>query len=329
MSKMMLGDRIFVAGHQGLVGSALLKRLREKEYSNILTQTRSELDLRNKNQVEEFFQKFQPEIVFIAAAKVGGILANNTYRADFIYENLEIQNNLIYLAHCYNVKRLVFLGSSCIYPSKIVRPIKESDLLTGPLERTNRPYAIAKIAGLELVHAIRTQHKKDFFSVMPTNLYGPKDNFHPENSHVLPGLIRRFHEAKKNNQPEVVVWGSGTPRREFLYSEDCADAIIFLAEKLAEDFFDSSGAGEESYSHINIGTGVDISILNLANLIKKVINFPGEIVFDLSKPDGTERKVLDVSMLQKMGWRYSVELESGISLAYEHFLHELAGKFDV
>ncbi len=312
-------DRVFVAGHRGLVGQALVKKLREKGYENILTRSREELDLLDQKAVEAFFAKEKPDVVFLAAAKVGGIFANNTYRADFIYQNLQIQNHVIYSAHLFGVRRLVFLGSSCIYPRNAPQPMKESDLLTGELEITNRPYAIAKIAGLELVHAIRMQHGKDFFSVMPTNLYGPGDNFHPENSHVLPALIRRFHEAKVSNAKEVVIWGTGTPKREFMYSEDCADAIVFLAENIKKDFFESSALGKSIYSHINVGSGQEVTIRELAEIIMKFVDFQGALHFDTSKLDGSMRKLLNISLLQDLGWKGKDSLLEGVRKTCEYY----------
>ena len=316
---MTSSDRVFVAGHRGLVGQALVKKLREKGYENIITRSREELDLLDQRAVEAFFAKEKPDVVFLAAAKVGGIFANNTYRADFIYQNLQIQNHVVYSAHLFGVRRLVFLGSSCIYPRNAPQPMKESDLLTGELEITNRPYAIAKIAGLELVHSIRTQHGKDFFSVMPTNLYGPGDNFHPENSHVLPALIRRFHEAKALNAKEVVIWGTGTPKREFMYSEDCADAIVFLAENVQKGFFESSALGKSMYSHVNVGSGQEVTIRELAELIQHSVGFTGNVCFDPSKLDGTPRKLLDVSLLKSIGWVSGTKISCGIKETYESF----------
>lgn len=300
-------SKIYVAGHKGLVGSAIVRKLKEKGYTNIIGRSHSELHLTNSTDVEEFFKTEKPEYVFLAAAKVGGILANSTYPADFIYENLEIQNNVIGMAYKYNVKKLMFLGSSCIYPKMCPQPIKEEYLLSGYLEETNEAYALAKISGLKMCQYFNKQYGTNYISVMPTNLYGPYDNFHPENSHVMPALIRRFHEAKENNAPEVVVWGSGTPLREFLYSEDMADACIYLMETYeGNDFF-------------NIGTGKEISIRGLAEMVKEVVGYEGELVFDASKPDGTPRKLLDVSRLEKAGWTYKTELRDGIERAYEWF----------
>jgi GDP-L-fucose synthase len=307
VKKVKKDSKIYVAGHRGLVGSAIVRKLKEKGYTNIIGKTHSELNLRNSVEVEKFFKTEKPKYVFLAAAKVGGILANSTYPADFIYENLQIQNNVIGMAHKYNVKKLMFLGSSCIYPKMCPQPIKEEYLLSGYLEETNEAYALAKISGLKMCEFFNKQYGTNYISVMPTNLYGPYDNFHPENSHVMPALIRRFHEAKENNAPEVVVWGSGTPLREFLYSEDMADACIYLMETYeGNDFF-------------NIGTGKEITIRGLAELVKEVVEYEGKLVFDASKPDGTPRKLLDVSRLEAAGWTYKTELRDGIEKAYKWF----------
>ena len=301
-------SKIYVAGHRGLVGSAIVRGLKEKGYTNIIGKTHKELDLMDSVAVENFFKEEKPEYVFLAAAKVGGIYANSTYPADFIFENLQIQNNVIGNAYKYGVKKLMFLGSSCIYPKMCPQPIKEEYLLSGYLEETNEAYALAKISGLKMCQYFNKQYGTNFISVMPTNLYGPYDNFSGVNSHVMPALIRRFHEAKINNTPEVVVWGSGTPLREFLYSEDMADACIYLMETYeGNDFF-------------NIGTGKEITIKGLAELIKEVVGYEGEIVWDAEKPDGTPRKLLDVSRLEKAGWRYKMELEDGVKEAYKWFL---------
>lgn len=301
-------SKIYVAGHRGLVGSAIVRGLEAKGFINIIKRTHSELDLTNSAEVEELFKTEKPEYVFLAAAKVGGIFANFTYPADFIYENLQIQNNVIKMAHKYEVKKLMFLGSSCIYPKMCPQPIKEEYLLSGYLEETNEAYALAKISGLKMCQFFNKQYGTNYISVMPTNLYGPYDNFHPENSHVMPALIRRFHEAKENNDPEVVVWGSGTPLREFLYSEDMADACIYLMEIYkGNDFF-------------NIGTGKEITIRGLAEMVKEVVGYEGELVFDASKPDGTLRKLLDVSRLEEAGWKYKIELRDGIEKAYKWFV---------
>ncbi len=300
-------DKIYVAGHRGMVGSAILKRLQEEGFKNTVTRTSKELDLRDQHAVADFFQVEKPQYVFLAAAKVGGIVANNTYRADFLYENLAIQNNVIHQSYIQGVKKLMFLGSSCIYPKMAPQPLKEDYLLTGTLEPTNEPYAIAKIAGIKMCEAYRAQYGCNFISVMPTNLYGYNDNYHPENSHVLPALIRRFHEAQQNNIPEVSIWGSGSPRREFLFSSDLANACVFLMQSYDETQF------------INIGTGEDISIKDLALLVQKIIGYSGNISFDRSKPDGTPRKLMDVSKLHRLGWRHKIPLEEGIKLAYEDF----------
>lgn len=301
-------SKIYVAGHRGLVGSAIVRELKKKGYTNIIGKTHKELDLMDSTAVENFFKEEKPEYVFLAAAKVGGIYANSTYPADFIYENLQIQNNVIGNAHKYGVKKLMFLGSSCIYPKMCPQPIKEEYLLSGYLEETNEAYALAKISGLKMCQYFNKQYNTNFISVMPTNLYGPYDNFHPENSHVMPALIRRFHEAKVSEAKEVVVWGSGKPLREFLYSEDMADACIYLMENYeGNDFF-------------NIGTGKELSIKALAELIKEVVGFQGEIVWDSSKPDGTPRKLLDVSRLEGQGWKYKMELKDGVKEAYKWYL---------
>lgn len=305
-------SKIYVAGHRGLVGSAIVRGLKAKGYTNIIGRTHKELDLMNNVAVEEFFKTEKPEYVFLAAAKVGGIYANATYPADFIFQNLQIQQNVIGNAFKYNVKKLMFLGSSCIYPKMCPQPIKEEYLLSGYLEETNEGYALAKISGLKMCQFFNKQYGTNYISVMPTNLYGPYDNFSGINSHVMPALIRRFHEAKVNNAPEVVVWGSGTPLREFLYSEDMADACIYLMETYeGNDFF-------------NIGTGKEITIKGLAELIKEVVGYEGKIVWDSTKPDGTPRKLLDVSKLEKAGWKYKMELKDGVKEAYKWFLENCA-----
>ena len=301
-------SKIYVAGHRGMVGSAILRKLEHEGFTNLLTRTSSELDLRNQQSVIDFFEAEKPEYVFLAAAKVGGIVANNTYRADFLYDNLVIQNNIIHNSYLSGVKKLLFLGSSCIYPKMAPQPLKEEYLLTGLLEPTNEPYAIAKIAGIKLCDAYRDQYNCDFISVMPTNLYGYNDNYHPENSHVLPALIRKFHEAKTNGSKEVVVWGSGSPMREFLFADDLADACFYLMQNYSEP------------NLINIGTGEDITIKDLALMIKEIVGFEGDLVFDSSKPDGTPRKLMDVSKLHSHGWKHSIELREGVSMAYADFL---------
>jgi GDP-L-fucose synthase len=308
---MELKAKIYVAGHRGLVGSAIMRRLQAGGYANIVTRTHAEVDLTEQRVVNEFFEKEKPEYVFLAAAKVGGIHANNTYRADFIYQNLMIESNIIHASYRHGVKKLMFLGSSCIYPKHAPQPMKEEHLLTGLLEPTNEPYAIAKIAGIKMCDAYNRQHGTNFMSVMPTNLYGLGDNYDLQNSHVLPALIRKMHEAKVHGTREVVVWGSGAPKREFLYSEDLADACVFLMEK-----FDVSDVGEFA----NVGTGKEITIRELAELVAEIVGFRGKLVFDTSRPDGTPRKLLDVSRLQALGWQPKTGFHEGIALAYADFL---------
>ena len=303
--------KIYVAGHRGMVGSAIFRKLKAEGYTNLVIRNSQELDLRNQQAVADFFAAEKPDYVFLAAAKVGGIVANNTYRADFLYENLAIQNNVIHQAYLQGAKKLLFLGSSCIYPKLAPQPLKEDYLLTGLLEPTNEPYAIAKIAGIKLCDAYRDQYGCNFISVMPTNLYGYNDNYHPENSHVLPALIRKFHEAKTSGAASVTVWGTGSPLREFLFADDLADACYFLMQEYNE-------AGL-----VNIGTGLDLSIKDLALLIKEVVGFTGDLVFDTSKPDGTPRKLLDVSKLHKLGWKHRIALQDGLALAYQDFLKKL------
>ena len=292
--------KIYVAGHRGMVGSAILRALHKRGFENIIFRKSNELDLRNQAQVNEFFKKEKPHYVFLAAAKVGGILANNTYRADFLYENLMIQNNVIHSAYLSGVKKLMFLGSSCIYPKLAPQPLKEEYLLTGLLEPTNEPYAIAKIAGIKMCDAYRAQYGCNFISVMPTNLYGPNDNYDLQNSHVLPALIRKFVVAKKNNAPSVSLWGTGKPLREFLHADDLADACLFLMNNFNEEGL------------VNIGTGEDLSILELAQLVQKTVGYEGHIELDATKPDGTPRKLMDVSKLHGMGWKHQISLEEGI-----------------
>jgi len=300
-------SRIFVAGHLGLVGSAIVRRLRAAGYENVLTRTRAELDLLDQHAVQKFLFQVKPEFIFMAAAKVGGIQANDRFRADFIYDNIQIQNNIIHGAHAAGVQRLMFLGSSCIYPRDCQQPIKESYLLTGPLEQTNEPYAIAKIAGIKMCESFNAQYRRQYVSVMPTNLYGPNDTYDLSNSHVLPALIRKAHEAKLRGDSRYVVWGSGTPKREFLYVDDLADACVFLMESNYDGPF------------VNIGTGVDVSIRELAETVMSVVGFKGEIVFDTSKPDGTPRKLLDVSRMLDLGWKARTPLEGGIKLTYDDY----------
>ncbi|SMC23216.1 GDP-L-fucose synthase [Clostridium acidisoli DSM 12555] len=301
------GSKIYVAGHRGLVGSAIVRNLKEKGYINIVGKTHSELDLKNQADVRKFFEEEKPEYVFLAAAKVGGINANNTAPADFIYENLEIQNNVIKAAFDFKVKKLLFLGSSCIYPKMCPQPIKEEYLLSGYLEPTNEAYALAKIAGLKMCQFFKRQYGANFISCMPTNLYGPNDNFDLNSSHVMPALIRKFHEAKVNNEPYVEVWGTGKPLREFLHVDDMADGCVFLMENYN---------GEE---HVNIGTGREVTIKKLAEIIKEVVDFEGELRFNTEKPDGTPRKLLDVSKLEELGWKYKIELRNGIIDSYIWF----------
>jgi len=305
---MNLNSRIYIAGHRGMAGSAIKRNLEEKGYNNLLLRTSAELDLRNQDDVNRFFETERPEYVFLAAAKVGGIIANDTYRADFIYENLVIETNIIHAAYKNNVKKLQFLGSSCIYPKMAPQPLKEEYLLTGLLEHTNEPYAIAKIAGIKLCEAYRDQYNCDFISVMPTNLYGINDNYHPQNAHVLPALIRRFHEARENNVDAVTVWGSGNPKREFLFADDLADACVYLMNNYSGRQF------------VNVGTGEDLSIKELALLIKDIVGFKGEVKFDASKPDGTPRKLMDVSAIHSLGWKHTTELKEGVIKAYRDFL---------
>ena len=296
---------IYIAGHRGMVGSALRRKLENEGFTNFITRTSRELDLRNQAGVNEFFATEKPDYVFLAAAKVGGILANNTYRGEFIYDNLMIQNNVIHAAHINGVKKLMFLGSSCIYPKLAPQPLREDYLLTGPLEPTNEPYAIAKIAGIKLCDAYRAQYGSDFISVMPTNLYGPNDNYDLEKSHVLPALMRKFIEAKRENKPGVVMWGTGSPKREFLHVDDLADACYFLMQNYSEEGL------------VNIGTGVDVSILELAELIKKTVGYQGAIEHDLSKPDGTPRKLMTIEKLKGLGWAPKITLEEGVKMVYE------------
>ncbi|AFD09156.1 GDP-L-fucose synthase [Solitalea canadensis] len=301
-------SKIYVAGHRGMVGSAIYRKLQKEGYLNLITRTSSALDLRDSVAVAAFFKEEKPEFVFLAAAKVGGIVANNTYRADFIYENLCIQNNVIHQSYLNGVEKLMFLGSSCIYPKLAPQPLKEEYLLTGLLESTNEPYAIAKIAGIKMCEAYRAQYGCNFISVMPTNLYGPNDNYDLEKSHVLPALIRKFHEAKKNKQPEVEIWGTGSPKREFLFADDLADACYYLMQNY------------DGVDFLNIGTGHDLSIKELALLVKDIVGYEGELTFNTSKPDGTPRKLMDVSKLHSLGWKHTIELPEGIKLAYQDFL---------
>lgn len=299
--------KIYVAGHRGMVGSAIVRKLQKEGFNNLLLRTSAELDLRNQQAVQDFMQHEKPDYVFLAAAKVGGILANNTYRAEFIYDNIMIQSNIIHASYLNGVKKLMFLGSSCIYPKLAPQPLKEDYLLTGELEATNEPYAIAKIAGIKMCDSYRSQYGCNFISVMPTNLYGPNDNYSLETSHVLPALIRKFHEAKLKNEPAVTMWGTGQPRREFLHADDLADACYFLMQNYNEPGF------------VNIGTGEDITIKDLALLIKDVVDYKGTIEHDLSKPDGTPRKLMDVQKLNNMGWKARIDLHEGIEKVYQEF----------
>lgn len=316
-------SKIYIAGHRGLVGSAIVKNLISKGYANLVYKTHDTLDLTNQEAVENFFEREKPEYVILAAAKVGGIIANNTYRADFIYENLQIQNNVIHQSYMHDVKKLLFLGSTCIYPKDCPQPMKEEYLLTNTLEYTNEPYAIAKIAGIKMCESYNLQYGTNFISVMPTNLYGINDNFDLETSHVLPALLRKIHEAKINNEPEVEIWGSGKPRREFMYSDDMADACVFLLEN--KDFQDTYSEDNQEIrnTHMNIGTGVDIGIEGLAEIIKKVVGYEGSFYFNTSKPDGTMVKLTDPSKLHSLGWKYTVELEEGIAKVYAWYLESL------
>lgn len=301
-------SKIYIAGHGGLVGSAILRKLVADGHSNIITKTREELDLLNQQAVADFFESEKPEYVFLAAAKVGGILANKQFPAEFIYENLQIQNNIVRNAHKHEVKKLLFLGSSCIYPKLAPQPIKEEHLLTSELEPTNRAYAVAKIAGITLCQSYNEQYGTNYISLMPTNLYGPGDNFDLETSHVLPALLRKFHDAKVQKNPTVEIWGTGAPKREFLHVEDLADASIFLIKNYDETDI------------VNVGTGEDVAIKELANIIKEVVGYDGDLVWDTSKPDGTPRKLLDVSKLRNHGWKHSIELKDGIQKTYEWYL---------
>ena len=310
-------DRIFVAGHGGMVGSAIVRKLRESGYTNLITRTRTELDLVQQVAVRKFFESERVDQVYLAAAKVGGILANDTYPAEFIYQNLMIEANIIHEAWHAGVKRLLFLGSSCIYPRLAPQPMAESMLLTGVLEATNEPYAIAKIAGIKLCESYNRQYDTDYRSVMPTNLYGPGDNYHSENSHVIPGLLRRFHEAKQSAAPEVLIWGTGAPMREFLYVDDMAEACLHVMELSSEAY---SRITQPMLSHVNIGTGEDLSIRDLATMIRDIVGYQGRISFDTSKPDGTPRKLMDVGRLHSLGWRAKIGLREGLALAYADFL---------
>ena len=314
---MNLNDKIYIAGHRGLVGSAIVRQLEERGFTNLLMRTHKELDLTSQTQVQDFFRQERPDYVILAAAKVGGIYANNNYPADFIYQNIMIEANIINSAYESKVKRLLFLGSTCIYPKEVKQPMREDVLLTGELEPTNEPYALAKITGIKLCESYNRQHGTDFRSVMPTNLYGINDNFHLENSHVIPALMRRFHEAKVNNDAEVVVWGTGNAMREFLYVDDMATASLFVLE-LDEEVYQSNT--KPMLSHINVGTGKDITIKKMAETMKDVVGFKGKITFDKTKPDGAPRKLIDVTRLENMGWKYSMDLKEGLEKTYRWFL---------
>ena len=312
---MTKSDKIYVAGHRGLVGSAIIRKLEKEGYGNIITRTHRELDLTRQKDVEDFFNENKPEYVFLAAARVGGILANSTYKADFIYDNVMIASNVIYASYKYGVKKLLNLGSSCIFPKHAPQPMKEEYLLTGPLETTNEPYAIAKITAIKMCRYFNEQYGTNFISVMPANLYGPNDNFDLETSHVLPALIRKIHEAKINDKPGVEIWGTGKPRREFLYVDDLADACVYLMNK-----YDYKDIGE----FVNIGTGKDVTIQELALIISKIVGYRGKIEYNPSMPDGTPQKLLDVSRLNKLGWKYKTELEDGMEKTYRWFLENIA-----
>ena len=304
--------KIYIAGHRGMVGSAITRYLSANGYQNLLLKTSSELDLRNQQAVNDFFDAEKPDYVFLAAAKVGGIMANNTFRADFLYENLQIQNNVIHASYQHHVKKLMFLGSSCIYPKLAPQPLKEDYLLTGLLEETNEPYAIAKITGIKMCESYRRQYGCSFISAMPTNLYGPNDNYDLNNSHVLPAMIRKFHEAKTEHKPFVELWGTGSPLREFLHADDLAEACVFLMNTYNEEQF------------VNIGVGEDLSIKHLAELIKKTVGYEGELQWNADKPDGTPRKLMDVSKLHALGWKHRYDLEEGIKITYQDFLSKIA-----
>jgi GDP-L-fucose synthase len=316
---MDLKDKIYIAGHRGLVGSAIVRQLESRGFTNLLMRTHKELDLTNQAQVQIFFKQENPDYVILAAAKVGGIHANNTYPADFIYKNMMIEANVINSAYENKVKRLLFLGSTCIYPKAVEQPMREDALLTDVLESTNEPYALAKIAGIKLCESYNRQHGMDFRSVMPTNLYGINDNFHPENSHVIPALMRRFHEAKVSGDAEVIVWGTGKAMREFLYVDDMAEASLFVLE-LDEQTYQANT--KPMLSHINVGTGKDITIREMAETMKQVVGFKGELTFDTTKPDGSPRKLIDVSRLSNMGWKYSIDLEEGLKKTYKWYFNQ-------
>jgi nucleoside-diphosphate-sugar epimerase len=310
-------DKIYIAGHKGMVGSAIVRQLKSRGFTNLLMRSHTELDLTNQAQVQDFFQQEEPDYVILAAGKVGGIHANNTFPADFIYKNIMIEANVINSAFETNVKRLLLLGSTCIYPRAVEQPMREDALLTSTLEPTNEPYAIAKIAGIKLCESYNRQHGTDYRSVMPTNLYGSNDNFHPENSHVIPGLIRRLHEAKVNNEAELTVWGTGKAMREFLYVDDMAEASLFVLELSKKSYQANT---RPTLSHINVGSGIDITIRELAEIIQEVVGFNGALNFDSSRPDGAPRKLIDVSRLSNMGWKYNISLKDGLRKTYEWYL---------
>lgn len=310
--KLELSDKIYVAGHRGMVGSAIVRKLKSEGYQNIIEKTSKDLDLRDQKAVFDFFENEKPDYVFLAAAKVGGIVANDTYRGQFIYENLQIQNNIIHASHVNGVKKLMFLGSSCIYPKMAPQPLKEEYLLTGLLEPTNEPYAIAKIAGIKMCEAYRDQYGSNFISVMPTNLYGPNDNYDLNTSHVLPAMIRKFHEAKMEGKPNVELWGTGSPMREFLHANDLAEACVFLMKTYDEKDF------------VNIGTGVDVTIKELAETIKATVGFEGEIKWNTEKPDGTPRKLMNVEKLHSLGWKHTIDLKEGIAMVYKEYVESIA-----
>jgi GDP-L-fucose synthase len=316
---MDLDDKIYIAGHLGLVGSAIVRQLESRGFNNLLMHTHKELDLTSQAQVQNFFQQEKPDYVILAAAKVGGIYANNTYPADFIYQNMMIEANVINSAYENKVKRLLFLGSTCIYPKAVEQPMREEAILTDVLESTNEPYALAKIAGIKLCESYNRQYSTDFRSVMPTNLYGINDNFHSENSHVIPALMSRFHEAKINNDAEVVVWGTGKAMREFLYVDDMAEASLFVLEVDEHTYKDNT---QPMLSHINVGTGKDTTIREMAETMKQVVGYQGKLTFDITKPDGSPRKLIDVSRLSNMGWKYSVDLENGLKKTYKWYLNQ-------
>jgi GDP-L-fucose synthase len=314
---MNLNDKIYIAGHRGLVGSAIVRQLESRSFTNLLMRTHKEFDLTNQAEVQNFFTQEKPDYVILAAGKVGGIHANNTYPADFIYQNIMIEANIINSAYEHKVKRLLFLGSTCIYPRAVEQPMREDAILTNVLEPTNEPYALSKIAGIKLCESYNRQHSTDFRSVMPTNLYGINDNFHPENSHVIPALMQRFHQAKLNNDPEVVVWGTGNAMREFLYVDDMAKASLFV---LGLDKGTYQSNTQPMLSHINVGTGKDVTIREMAETMKQVVGFKGKLTFDTTKPDGAPRKLIDVTRLENMGWKYSIDLKDGLTKTYDWYL---------